>query len=326
MLRATWADGRGHFAVEDTGPGIDPSELPGVFEAFAQSETGRRTREGAGLGLAISRNLARLLGGDVTLRSRPGEGTLASVEVALPLTSEAPAQERLRRGGRVVGLASGQKPPLVLVVDDSADDRRLLTELLRSAGCRVAPSADGETAVSIWRDEKAELVFMDLRMPGMGGLAAIGRIREDAARGEGTAPRIVAISASALEHERDEALALGADAFLAKPFREDAVFALIEKLTGARFERRQVTVTTTASIAARASAPAPGRLAALPADLLERLATAAAGGELETLLALAAEASSFDRPLGEELAACSRDYRFDEIETALAEARRGHGT
>jgi len=282
-----------------------------VFEAFAQTESGRRANEGAGLGLAISRGLARVHGGDVAIESRRGEGTIVRVDVALPLASEAPLRERTRSVGRVIGLAPGQTPPRVLVVDDSPDNRQLLAELLRSAGCHVIEAADGEEGLVLWEKESPDLIFMDLRMQGMSGFEAMRTIH---ARQSSTNTRIVVLSASAFDHERIEALERGADAFLTKPFREEAVFAQLENLLGTRFARAD-----SSSEIHAAGTLAREALATLPADLRIRLKAAAAGGESDVLQSLAAEAGEYDERIGAELAFLVRAYRFDEIEAALKE-------
>jgi signal transduction histidine kinase/ligand-binding sensor domain-containing protein/CheY-like chemotaxis protein len=316
VLRASWADGRGVIEVEDTGPGIDASELEEVFEAFAQAESGRRATEGAGLGLAISRGLARIHGGDVTIRSRPGGGTIVRVEVELALASEAPIRELMRASGRVSGLAPGQTPPLVLVVDDSPENRQLLSELLRTGGCRVTEAAGGEEALDRWRSESPDLIFMDLRMQGVDGFEATSRIRaEQMEAGRRHDTRIVVLSASAFDHERTEALARGGDAFLTKPFREQAVFAQIENLLGVRFLHEE---THHVRGAGDENVLSSENLSSLPSGLRSRLSAAAAGGESDALHALALEASTHDAAVGAELAALARAYRFDEIEAALA--------
>ena len=314
-LRASWKDGLGVIEVEDDGPGIDESELHEVFEAFAQTESGRRANEGAGLGLAISRSLARIHGGDVTIRSRRGEGTTVRVELALPLASDLPIRERTRSAGRVLGLAPGQAAPHILVVDDSPENRQLLVELLQNAGCRVTEAASGEEGLARWRSESADLIFMDLRMEGMSGFEAIRGIRAEQTT---TVPRIVVLSASAFDHERTEALERGADAFLAKPFREDAVFGQLENLLGTKFVRGEPDDVHAAGDGGVLSADS---LAALPLELRRRLIVAAAGGESNTLQALAEEVSAHDPAVGAELAALARAYRFDEIEAALGAAK-----
>ena len=313
FLRGSWNDGRGIVEVEDTGPGIDASELQEVFEAFAQTETGRRANEGAGLGLAISRSLARIHGGDVTIGSELGSGTVVRVDIALPLASEAHVPDRMRPTGRVIGLAPGQTAPRVLVVDDSPENRRLLVELLQAAGCEVIEAEDGEQGIERWRAESPQLIFMDLRMQGMGGFDAIRIIRGE----QSTAtPRIVVLSASAFDHERIEALERGADAFLAKPFREEAVFAQLETLLGVRFIREEPEEQHPTG---DGGVLRPERLSVLPASLRSRLARAARGGESNALQTLAEEAATHDAAIGAELAALARSYRFDEIEAVLKE-------
>jgi len=304
VLRASWSAGRATIEVADSGPGIAESELHEVFEAFAQTESGRRANEGAGLGLAISRGLARIHGGDVSITSRAGEGTTVRVEVELPLASDAPVRDRARSAARVMGLAPGETPPLILVVDQTPDNRQLLAELLGAAGCRVIEAENEREAVARCREEAPDLVFLD---------------RADAVRAirEQQPTHIVVLSASAFDHERIEALERGADAFLTKPFREQAVFAQIENLLGVRFEREE-------AIDAEATVGSlrPGALSSLPLDLRLRIKAAAAGGEGDVLHMLAEEAAAHDVAIGAELATLARAYRFDEIEAALKETPR----
>src|SRR6185369_3452952 len=98
-LRASWESGRALFEVEDTGPGIPPAELGRLFEPFTQTDAGARSQEGTGLGLALSRQLARLMGGDIAVESVPGKGSAFRVEVALPAaeSSSARAERRIVR-------------------------------------------------------------------------------------------------------------------------------------------------------------------------------------------------------------------------------------
>jgi CheY-like chemotaxis protein len=177
-------------------------------------------------------------------------------------------------------------------------------------------ASDGDEAIALWRQEKPDLIFMDLRMQGMSGLDATARIREQQrALAEKPATRIVVLSASAFDHERTEAIERGADAFLAKPFREDAVFSQLENLLGTRFAREAGVDPQSATVRSGLS---PESVAALPLELRQRLAAAAAGGESNLLQTLAEEAAAFDPRAAAELATLARAYRFDEIEAALA--------
>jgi DNA-binding response OmpR family regulator len=123
------------------------------------------------------------------------------------------------------------------------------------------------------------------------------------------------LSASAFDHERIEALEVGGDAFLSKPFREEAVFGQLENLLGIRFVREQADAVR---MPGDGSVLKPERLSSLPAALRSRLTAAAAGGESDVLQTLSEEAAAHDAAVGAELAALARAYRFDEIEAALA--------
>jgi CheY-like chemotaxis protein/anti-sigma regulatory factor (Ser/Thr protein kinase) len=230
-VRVSWRDGRAQFAVEDSGPGIAAPELARLFEPFVQSESGRRTKEGTGLGLALSRDLARLMGGDITVASEPGRGSRFVVEVALPEAAhEAIVVEKERR--RVIALAPGQPPVRVLVVDDTPLNRTVLTRLLESAGFDVHGAANGEEALALWESWQPQFIWMDKRMQGLDGLEVTRRIR---ARERGTRVPIIALSASALEHERADILAAGCDDFVAKPFRESTIFAKMREHLGVEY-------------------------------------------------------------------------------------------
>ena len=233
-LRASWANGRATFGVEDTGPGIAFEEQSRLFEPFVQTESGHRTKEGTGLGLALSRDLARLMDGDITVESTPGTGSRFRVEVSLPLAAEdALIIEKDRR--RVASLAPGQESVRILVVDDTPLNRTVLTRLLATVGFEVRDAGSGEAALAIWEQWQPHLIWMDKRMHGMDGLEVTRRIRaREKAEGRKRVP-ILALSASALEHERGEILDAGCDDFVPKPYRESTIFTKIREHLGVRY-------------------------------------------------------------------------------------------
>ena len=227
-LRARWRDGRAHFEVEDTGPGIAAGELARLFEPFVQSESGQRSKEGTGLGLALSRDLARLMDGDITVESTVGRGSRFVLDVRLPETAALPAVE----ARRVTALAPGQPEYRVLVVDDTDVNRTVLCRLLAQVGFQVREASNGVDALDVWRSWKPHLIWMDKRMAGIDGLEVTRRIR---AEEKGTHTPIIALSASALDHERGEILAAGCDDFVAKPFREATIFEKLQQHLGVRY-------------------------------------------------------------------------------------------
>jgi len=228
-VNVTWSNDRARVEVEDTGPGISADELPKLFEPFVQSESGQRTREGTGLGLALSRNLARLMNGDITVTSTRGVGSKFLAEIGLP---EAIVELDASTEGRVAHVAPEFEGTRILVVDDTKLNRVVLTTLLKKVGFDVREASNGDEALALWREWKPQLIWMDKRMPGMDGLEVTRRIRAEETSGH---TPILALSASALDHERGEILAAGCDDFVAKPFREKVIFAKIREHIGVQY-------------------------------------------------------------------------------------------
>lgn len=213
------------LAVKDTGMGISPEHQMLIFEAFEQTETGRLTSGGTGLGLTISREFVELMGGKISLQSTLGKGT--TFTILLPLQVADPVT--LPVGDRpILGLAPNQPTYRILVVDDLADSRKVLTRLLSAIGFDVAEASNGQEAVTQWETWHPHLILMDIRMPVMNGHRATHQIRqrEHAALQsvEGTqaldSTKIVAFTASAFMEDRDQAIAAGYDDFISKPVSE----------------------------------------------------------------------------------------------------------
>jgi signal transduction histidine kinase/CheY-like chemotaxis protein/ligand-binding sensor domain-containing protein len=252
-LDAQWQNGRAAFEVRDTGPGIAAGDLQRLFEPFMQTEAAQRTKEGTGLGLALSRDLARLMDGDITVASEVGRGSTFRVEVALPETANAVVVSKDRR--RVVSLAPGQPPIRVLVVDDTALNRTVLSRLLSAVGFEVRTAETGLQAVEQWEAWEPHFIWMDKRMQGVDGLEATRRIRaREASEGRKRVP-IIALSASALERERGDILAAGCDDFVAKPFRESLIFSKLREHLGVEYVYEDEAPRTAAP--ARPQRPAP---------------------------------------------------------------------
>jgi two-component system sensor histidine kinase/response regulator len=241
------------FSVLDTGVGISRGDLARIFEPFAQAET-PGAKDGTGLGLTISRQFVRLMGGDLSVISVPGEGAKFSFAVPVALDPDGHLA-RPAPAGRVHGLAAADRGRVILVADDHADGRKLVQDLLRPLGFEVAEAANGAATLSALAATNPELVLLDWRMPGMDGLAITRHIR---AANLLRQPRIVMLTASAFEEERRAALDAGADDFLRKPVERDKLLAVLERQLGVRFEREQAPAT---------QAPQPPATALVPSDL-----------------------------------------------------------
>ena len=169
----TWLE----LEVEDSGPGIALEDIERVFNAFEQSEIGKRSQSGTGLGLTISRECARFMGGDLTATSEPGHG--ACFHLALPITEAAQAPEAPSEGRqrRIVRLKPGQHPWRVLVVDDRDTNREILVKMLAPLGFTMIEAEDGQAGLEAFAAQAPHLVLMDVVMPVMDGREAIRRIR-----------------------------------------------------------------------------------------------------------------------------------------------------
>jgi CheY-like chemotaxis protein len=164
------------FEVEDTGCGITPQEIDLLFEAFEQTEIGRKSQQGTGLGLAISRKYVQLMGGDISVSSTYGIGSTFTfnIQIALACPKEIPTHQIKFQ---TLALAATEKAYRILVVDDSQESRLLLVKILTSVGFEVREAANGQEAVASWESWQPDLIFMDMRMPVMDGYEATRMIK-----------------------------------------------------------------------------------------------------------------------------------------------------
>ncbi|WP_104910050.1 ATP-binding protein [Nostoc sp. 'Lobaria pulmonaria (5183) cyanobiont'] len=196
------------FEVQDTGCGITPQELDLLFEAFEQTEIGRKFQQGTGLGLAISRKYVQLMAGDITVSTMPGVGSTFAfnVQIALTCPREIPINQIK---SQIRALAPSEKVYRILVVDDSTESRILLVKILTSLGFEVNEATDGSEAIANWESWQPHLIFMDMRMPVMDGYEAT-RIIKAREIGHGTAntsrrfPKLKQLVSSASQYLAEE--------------------------------------------------------------------------------------------------------------------------
>jgi signal transduction histidine kinase/CheY-like chemotaxis protein/HPt (histidine-containing phosphotransfer) domain-containing protein len=216
------------FAVTDTGVGMDEATQAQLFNRFVQGDNTRSRRYGGtGLGLEISRNLARLMGGDVSVRSRPGEGSCFTFHMPLrlpPPTASEPASP-------LPAVLPASRPLRVLVAEDHPVNRQYMAALLDNLGHQAHFTANGQEAVDALCRRRYDVVLMDLHMPVLDGVGATRAIRAlpDAARS--TVP-IVALTADAFAETRDRCLVAGMNDFLTKPVSVQKLAASLRRLFG----------------------------------------------------------------------------------------------
>jgi len=216
------------FHVVDTGIGMDEPTLARLFNRFVQGDSSPSRRHGGtGLGLEISRNLARLMHGDITVTSKPGEGSRFLLRLPLQAVQDAAQSARVPAPAN----PAQARPLNVLVAEDHPVNRQYLAALLDNMGHHAHFTANGEEAVAAARQQPFDLVLMDLHMPLLDGVAATRAIRAlpDAARS--TVP-IVALTADAFADTRDRCLVAGMNDFLTKPVSPQKLATLLRQLFG----------------------------------------------------------------------------------------------
>ena len=224
------------FEVVDTGVGIEKEELSKIFEPFQQSKGSGHKREGTGLGLAISRELIRILGGKIGVESEPGKGSLFWMEV--DLEEVAGVSESGFTDGRVVVGYKGM-PRRVLVVDDTAENRSVISDFLSGIGFELEESDSGEGALRSASSFDPDVVLMDLVMPGMDGYEAVRRMRD---RAELRNTVIIALTASVYEESKKRSKEAGCDDFLPKPVSFNGLLDKLETHLGLEWVYGQETV------------------------------------------------------------------------------------
>ncbi|MGL5130969.1 MAG: response regulator [Planktothrix sp.] len=211
------------FEIEDTGLGISPEEISNLFQAFAQTETGRKHHEGTGLGLAISRKFIQLMGGDITVQSVVNQGTIFTFKILVQRVESTILHSSIFHPP-ILRLAPQQPSYKILAVDDILESRLLLSEILNGVGFQVKEAENGLQAVELCQTWKPDLIFMDMRMPVMNGLKATQIIKADLCTHK---TLIIALTASAFEEDRAMLLEAGCDDFIRKPFQREQ---LLEKV------------------------------------------------------------------------------------------------
>jgi PAS domain S-box-containing protein len=270
-----WRDGdqleRVWFEIHDTGPGIAPEDLADLFVPFRQGAAGQE-KGGTGLGLALSRDLARAMGGDLAVASAPGHGTQVRFWLPLPPSRLPSLGAPVGAGTQVLDPAT---PCTALVVEDDPHSRDVLVNLLREIGCTVVQAFDGIEGLERCRSERLDIVFSDIRMPHMDGVQMIARLRADPAT---AALPVVAVSASSLEHERRFYIDNGFQDFIGKPYPFQDVYRALVDHAGVRL--RPAPPADGMADADRPPAPLAAGIAPRVREQLRELAAAAAHGQL----------------------------------------------
>ena len=292
--------------IEDTGPGISADDQDKLFRHFEQTKTGQQAGTGTGLGLAISREFVRLMGGSITVNSQVGKGSVFIIHLPLK-EGEAQAVQAKDKPRHVLRLQPGQATCRVLIADDIEDNRQLLAQLLAPVGFEIRLATNGAEAVQEFEEWRPHLILMDFRMPVMDGHEAIRRIR---AMAGGEDPKIIAVTASAMDENRQELLAIGADDFISKPFREAELFQKIHTQVGVEYVYADHPAAADQEKPAEVTAES---VAKLPRDLVNLMREAVIGADLDQLLATIGEVGARNSCTADGLRGLAEHFEYQKL-------------
>ena len=301
-----------HFEVGDTGEGIAPEEMEKLFQPFEQTQTGKKAKQGTGLGLPISRQFVQLMGGEIRVNSTIGVGSTFAFDIQFSPADDEELEKTPQN--KVIGLAPHQPEYRILVVEDRPESRLLLVKLLSSIGLQVREAENGKEAIAVWEEWQPNLILMDMRMPMMSGYEATQYIKAQPLEKK---TAILALTASAFKEDRKAILAAGCDDIMPKPFQDRILFAKIEELLGLRYiyedsvkllGDKKVEKTEIASQESIA-----GQLDKMPQEWAIALYEAAREGRDDKITELVEEIPPDLEKLAKTLADFSDNFMFDEI-------------
>lgn len=313
---------RYYFEVFDSGQGIPNDRQTAIFEPFQQDSAGIRYG-GTGLGLAIAKRHVELMNSQLELVSHIGKGSQFYFTLLLPLDAEdiQGNQDATNADGarwsQVKHLATGQKVE-ALIVDDVATNRDVLSQMLEKIGVSYTTANSGEMALDLVAIKVPDIVFMDIRMPGIDGAETMQRLFSEHGK---NAMKIVAVTASVFEHQRQRYKAAGFDAFIDKPLQVAQLYACLADLLGVEYVYEE-----------NLDAHLPDKIESeysdfiLPADLYEKLLHAVEMHSITDLrkhIDVIANMGPTGEPLAKKLSELSRKYDMNAIKALLKQFKVG---
>ncbi len=295
------------FQVEDTGVGISPDDFSRLFKPFVQVGQRNLYVEGTGLGLSISQQLVSMMGGDLQVKSTPGEGSTFWFEINLPPVTDfigEVAQPKYNYTGY-----QGQRRR-IMIVDDRQENRTLINNLLEPLGFIVMETANGRECLEKIADFAPDAVVMDLRMPIMGGNETMRHIRSMPIR----QPILIAVSASAFDHHMEQSYQAGADDFLSKPFRIERLLDLLGKHLGLQWI---LDLPGTPG-----EQPENQPVIPPPSSMIETLYDLSIRGDIRSIMVYGQQLEEGEYPaFGAKLSALAREFKIREIKQFIQHFR-----
>jgi len=218
------------ISIEDSGPGIHEVELNNLFKQFVQTSSGINKGSGTGLGLALSKELANLMGGDITVKSEFGKGSTFTFYVKINKGDKDAVDNEYSK--RIIGVDKQQRKQRILVVDDKEENVKIVTNLLNLVGFETNEAYNGQDAIEQFLIWNPDLIVMDMRMPVMDGYEATKRIKSNS---NGKNIPIIALTAGTLEEEQKNLKTFNIQGFIRKPFHENELLQTIGQVLNVKY-------------------------------------------------------------------------------------------
>jgi PAS domain S-box-containing protein len=292
--------------VADTGPGISAKDKQRLFNPFEQLREGK-AQTGTGLGLSIVKHFIQLMGGNITVESSIGKGSLFHVEVPLVEADEIEIEALGEKtDGEVAGLSPGQPSYRILIAEDQQENQLLLSKMMQEIGMQVKVANNGKACVELFKKWKPDLIWMDRRMPVMDGMEATRQIRR--IKG-GDKVKIVAVTASAFKEQERELLEAGMDDQIHKPFLFREIYECLAQQLGVRFTYR----TESKTPADEQKRLTPQLMLKVKAEQREALRVAIKSLDSESINAVINRIASVDLELGQTLSRLANMFDYPTI-------------
>ena len=298
------------FEIEDTGIGVKPENIEKIFQTFVQLNDQKQEESGTGLGLPISRQNIELMGGTIGVKSEYQKGTTFYFEIPAEIYKSEIAPSPASTD-RIIGVTEDQPCLKLLIAEDNDENRLLLKKILTPLGFEIIEAVNGREAVDMSARLKPDLIWMDIRMPVISGLEATKIIKANQPE-----IRIVAITAHALEEERNEILKAGCDGFIRKPYLDLEIFSALSKHLGVRYKyednekpdkKTEIRIT-------------PETLKTLPVELINEFREALELLDRKRCMEIIGRIGAVDQNIGERIKRLAEKMRFNELLAAVDEA------
>ncbi|MDZ8053160.1 MAG: CHASE2 domain-containing protein [Aulosira sp. ZfuVER01] len=302
------------FQIEDTGIGMSPDQLEKIFLAFEQVGEAGRKSEGTGLGLAISQRIAALMDSQIQVQSHLGEGSLfwLDLTVAIPVTHDWQTGTIPPKNQKIIGIQG--TAPLILIVDDDAKHRCMLTTLLQGIGCRTLEVSDGKYGLEILNEHHPDVILLDLAMPNMDGFELMVHLQENP---QTRNIPIIVSSANVFEENQQRSLQAGATAFVPKPLQINELFNALRSLLKVEWIYAQ---STPEKSFPQPEQKAPAELVLPSQDVLQQLYHLAMMGDIAAIEGMIKELIQQDSqltPFATELSKFTANFQTAKIRKFL---------